>query len=187
MNLTITQVSNDAELEGILALQQQNLRKNITAETLATQGFVTVEHTFEILKGMHNLAPSVIAKDGDKVVGYAIVMLPDSRYEVPALEGLFAAIETIDYKGKKLSNYPYSVVGQLCVGEGYRGMGLVDKMYNHFRECLEKDYEMVITDISSKNPRSMKAHQRVGYQSVSRFFDELTGEDWDIVVWDWRL
>ncbi len=186
MEIKITRASSDKDIRGVLSLQQKNLRKNLSDEVIASQGFVTVEHDFELLKKMTDLAPSIIAKDGDEVVGYALVMLPESRQDIPTLEGLFECIDTLEYKNKPLNSYNLVVIGQLCVAEKYRGMILVDKMYTHYKESLIGTYDMAVTDISSKNPRSLKAHQRVGFQVINRFFDKITSEEWDIVVWDWQ-
>ena len=75
----IIRVSNDVEIEGIRLLQRDNLKKLISPEEAATEGFVTAEYSFEFLKQMNEASPSVIAKDGDKVVGYAMVAL--NRYK----------------------------------------------------------------------------------------------------------
>lgn len=182
----ITRVSSDADIHGILELQQLNLKKNNTQETIDSQGFVTVEHTFEALKKMNDAAPSIVAKDGDKVVGYAIVMLPEFRYEVPILESLFVNIENTNFENRAISAYNYVVMGQICVGLGYRGIGVVEQMYKHYKNELQSEFEICVTDISSKNLRSKRAHEKVGFKSVASFFDDYAQETWDIVVWDWR-
>jgi hypothetical protein len=185
-NVTITVVQGEKDVRGILALQQKNLKKNLSDETMASQGFVTVEHDFATLKAMNDAQPSVIAKDGDEVVGYCLAMLPQFRKDVPVLESLFASIDQIDYEGKPLNTYHYMVMGQVCVGEGYRGIGVFDKMYQHLKEVLSNDFEICVTDISSKNTRSLRTHERVGFEAVKDFFDENLNETWIIVVWDWR-
>lgn len=182
----ITTVASDRDVHGILALQQRNLKKNLPPEVIASQGFVTLEHTFDVLRRMNDAEPSIIAKDGDTVVGYALSMLPAFKDDFPLLEGLFIAIDEIDYDGRRLSAYNYMVVGQLCVGEGYRGQGLVDRMYAHYRHCLSDRYDLALTDVSSANPRSIKAHLKVGFQVVKTFFDPHAQENWEVVVWDWR-
>lgn len=186
MALQITTVQSEADVRGILALQQRNLKKNLTPEQIETQGFVTVEHSYPVLKAMNDAQPSIIAKDGDTVVGYCLSMLPQFRKDIPILESLFTSIEQSEYDGKPLDSYNYIVVGQVCVGEGYRGIGVFDKMYAHYKEVLSPKFDMCITDISSKNPRSLRTHERVGFQSAKEFFDENLNETWIVVVWDWR-
>lgn len=182
----ITRVSSDADVRGIIELQQANLKRNLTPEAIAQQGFVTLEHSFDVMKHMNDASPSIIAKDGDKVVGYAIVMLPEFYVDIPAFAGLFEIIDQELFDGKPLKDYNYVVVGQLCVGLGYRGIGLVDKLYEHYQTELSTDFELCLTDISSKNPRSRKAHERVGFQVVRSFFDNAAQETWELIVWDWR-
>jgi L-amino acid N-acyltransferase YncA len=76
------------------------------------------------------------------------------------------------------------VVGQLCVGKGFRGIGLVDKMYQYYKDCYANEYEYLITDVAQANKRSLKAHKKSGFQVI----DELSfeGVGWDIVLWNWN-
>ena len=76
MNITtveVTRVSGPSEIIGIRDLQALNLRQNITAEEAIEQGFLTATYTIEYLQEMNSVSPSIIAKDGNKVVGYALV------------------------------------------------------------------------------------------------------------------
>ncbi|MEK7253421.1 MAG: GNAT family N-acetyltransferase, partial [Bacteroidota bacterium] len=154
-------------------------------EELRREGFVTVVHNFDLLKNMNLAAPSVIAKDGDRVVGYNIVMLRDFSDRIPVLFSLFEQLETVDFKGKPLAAYDYVCCGQVCVAEGYRGQNVFDRLCEKYREAYAGRFELMLTDISSRNPRSLRAHRRVGFDVVKTFQAE-DGEVWDIVVWDWR-
>ena len=113
-------------------------------------------------------------------------MLPKFRNDVPELISLFDSIDQIPFENSLLKNANYCVMGQVCVGEGYRGMGFFDGMYDKLREVLSGRYELCITDISTLNTRSMAAHARVGFVPVHDFFDKLLNETWRIVLWDWR-
>jgi ribosomal protein S18 acetylase RimI-like enzyme len=185
MSIQYTQVSQDAEIQQILDLQQVNLPKNISKEEAISQGFVTVEHTFSLLKRMNDLAPSTIAKDGEKVIGYCLSMLAELKNDVPVLVPMFEMIEKIDYQGKKLSDSPYVIMGQVCVDKNYRGLGVFDGMYQAMRSYFENQFDKVITEVALRNTRSMKAHQRVGFQNIHEYATP-NGEHWAIVVWDWR-
>jgi hypothetical protein len=180
--IEITTVKSDADVQGILDLQQANLKKNISQETIDSQGFVTVEHDFQVLRLMNDAEPSTIAKDDEKIVGYCLTMLPQFRNCIPILASLFDAIDKIEYEGTVLKNYKYLVMGQVCVSDGYRGIGLFYKM----REELSDQYEFCITDIAKSNQRSVKAHTRVGFEIVHEFYDEKLKETWVVVAWDWR-
>ncbi|WP_337043388.1 GNAT family N-acetyltransferase [Emticicia sp. 17c] len=185
-NLIITTVKTDDEVRGILALQQKNLKKNLSPAQIESQGFVTVEHEYDVLKAMNKAQPSVIAKHGEQVVGYCLAMLPKFRNDVPEIRSLFDTIDLIEFENKPLKTFNYVVMGQVCVGEGYRSIGLFDKMYELLRQELSGQYDMCITDISSRNLRSQKAHARIGFRLIKDFHDTELNEIWRVVLWDWR-
>lgn len=175
-------VSEMKELEGIRLLQEQNLGKNLSVAEATKEGFVTAEYTVEFLKAMHNIHPSIIAKDNDTVVGYALVATNSIREKHPLLADLFNSIDKVIYKGTPLKGTRYVVVGQLCVGKGYRGQGLVQRMYEFYRESLKDSYDYLITDVVQTNQRSIKAHLKTGFVVVDTL--EYEGMRWDIVLWE---
>jgi hypothetical protein len=72
-------VTTDDELLQIHQLNQQNLKQNLDKEAQKNEGFVTWLYSFELLKKMHQLSPSVIVKHEDKVVAYALTTLKESK------------------------------------------------------------------------------------------------------------
>lgn len=185
--MLITTVQSEADVRGILALQQANLRKNLSMAVQVEQGFVTVEHDPNVLARMNQAAPSVIAKDGDTVVGYALTMLPEFGADVPELLPLFSLINTLPYQDKPLRDYSWYVMGQVCVANGYRGHQVFDRMFQHHRAVYSDRYQLLVTDISANNTRSLRAHARVGFKSLHEFYDPTIGETWVVVAWDWSM
>lgn len=183
-HIHFTTITTEGDLHQVLALQQANLSTRVSADVAQSQGFVTVQHNFDLLKAMNEAIPQVIAKDGDQVVGYALVMLPSFQDLIPVLKPMFLMFENMDYKGKKLVDYQYYVMGQVCVAEGYRGMGVFDGLYRQHKELYSPRFDFVATEIASRNTRSIRAHQRVGFQAIHTFEDET--DHWKIVVWDWQ-
>lgn len=184
--MTIATVQSDADIQGILSLQRVNLRQNVAADVQANQGFVTVEHDPAVLTRMNRAAPSVIAKDGETVVGYCLTMLPEFAADIPELTSLFAVINALTYAGRPVRDYAYYVMGQVCVADGYRGQQLFDRMYQHHRDTYGDRFRLLITDISEKNPRSLRAHARVGFEPLHSFHSAELNETWIIVGWDWQ-
>ncbi|OIR07562.1 acetyltransferase (GNAT) family protein [mine drainage metagenome] len=181
--IKIKRVTSDAELEGIKKLQSENLNTNISAEEAQQQGFLSAVYSVEFLKMMHNASPSVIAVDGDVVVGYALVSTKGIRHHHDLLADLFNAIDKINYQGISLKDANYVVVGQLCVAKNYRGQGLVQQMYEHFRDSLQNEFDYCLTDVAQANPRSLKAHLTTGFKIVNTL--TYGGISWDVVMWDW--
>lgn len=182
--ILVKQVTDYRELEGIKQLQNENLRKNVSEQEAGAEGFVTAEYTLDFLKTMHNAAPSIIAKAGDRVVGYALVSIPSVRSHHGLLADLFDSIDKSVYKNQELKNAKYVVVGQLCVSKPYRGLGLVQQMYHHFRDCFRQEYDYCITDVAKENARSLKAHMKTGFRVVNTL--SYGGMSWDLVLWDWN-
>ena len=182
-HIQYTTIASDDDIRQVLALQQANLSTKVSADVAASQGFVTVQHNFELLKKMTVAIPQVIAKDGEQVVGYALVMLPSFQDLIPVLKPMFVLFDSLDFLGKKVSGYRYYVMGQVCVADGYRGAGIFDGMYHHHRTLFQEKFDFVATEIATRNTRSIRAHQRVGFKTIHTFQDET--DHWEIVVWDW--
>ena len=93
-------------------------------------------------------------------------------------------LETIDYKGKPLLAYSYYVMGQVCIDKEYRGKGIFSMLFQKHKEIYSDQYELLVTEISTKNLRSQKAHEKVGFTTIYTYTD--TVDEWNVVVWDWR-
>ncbi len=186
MAISFTVITTDDEIEQVLALQQRNLNKNISAETAQNQGFVTVVHNFDLLSRMNAAEGQIIAKDGAKVVGYALVMPTSFQDDIPVLKAMFEMLDNLSYEGKLIKDYAYYAMGQICVAEEYRGMGVFDGLYALHKERLGGKYDLCVTEIAKRNTRSMAAHQRVGFQVIHEYFDTTYPELWEVVLLDLR-
>lgn len=174
-----------ADLKGILELQKQNLKINLTDNAISKQGFVTVHHTLEQLQQLNAIEKHVIAKDGDKIIGYVLAMTPKSQSNIPILIPMFKIFGETYFNGKAITTYNYLVVGQVCIDQMYRGQGIFDRCYNAYKECFKAKYDFAITEIAATNLRSLSAHKRVGFNEIATYTapDQV---EWKIVVWNWN-
>jgi ribosomal protein S18 acetylase RimI-like enzyme len=179
-------VRNDAQILEILALQKLNLKTNISNETQLEQGFLTVNHSRETLEIMTNTIAQIIALAQNKIVGYALSMSPSLEKAVPELQAMFELFNQINYKGKAISDYNYYAMGQICVDEQARGQGVFDGLYKKHAELFAQKYDFIITEVSIKNTRSMRAHERVGFQKIHEYYDTSNNDTWAVVLWDWQ-
>lgn len=178
-------VSGADEVRQIWDLQGANLPSALTPDTMASQGFVTVRHDLDVLARMNEAAPAIIAKDGDRVVGYALVMPREFATDVPILLPLFQMIETLSWRNLLLRDHPrWFVMGQICIAEGYRGRGIFDGLYRAMAEAYRDGYDFTITEVAARNTRSLRAHARAGFQTLHLYQDPAAGEDWHIIVLD---
>lgn len=170
------------DFEQILSLQQANLEKVLTEEAVKDQGFVTVKHDIELLQNMNHPYPHIVAKANNEIVGYALTMLQEMKNQIPVLVPMFAQINQSFYENKLLKDYRYFVMGQVCIGKAYRGKGIFDGLYKAMKKQMKTDFELIVTEVATRNVRSIKAHQRVGFQNVLSYVT-TDGEAWEILVW----
>jgi ribosomal protein S18 acetylase RimI-like enzyme len=192
-SFVVDAVSSDEDLQQILDLQAKNLPKNISQEEAQSEGFVTIEHDFDLLKRMNSPHPHIVARDArtTQVIGYALVMLPTFRTDIPFAAPMVDQIEQVVYQGQRLDSSSnnkkdnkdmFVVVGQLCVDKAFRGLGVSSAMYREYQRRMEPHFHNVVTVVSSRNDRSMRAHEKVGFQVVRRYGASQDGHDWVIVL-----
>jgi ribosomal protein S18 acetylase RimI-like enzyme len=176
-------VQNRAELEQILILQRRNLKQELPDEEMRSQGFVTVQHDLAALEQMHALAPSIIAHQGGELAGYALTMPRECRALMPVLVPMFELFDRLMYRGKPLNDHRFYVMGQICIDKAHRGKGLFELLYHKHRELYQRRFDFIITEVSVRNQRSLRAHERVGFQTVHTYRDAT--DEWAVVLWDW--
>lgn len=176
--IQFTQTSTDEELEQILALQKRNLPANISEEDRKQEGFVTVEHDFNMLKRMHNCFPHTIAKDGNSVVGYTLSMHPSFADDIPVLKPMFKEIITRLEQSSHLDSN-FIVMGQVCVALNYRKKGLFRKLYETMRTHIQGQFSCIITEVDAANSRSLEAHYAIGFKSMGTYHS--AGQDWELI------
>ena len=176
--ITYKRATSDKELHEILAIQKRSLKANTPIQDREEQGYITVPHTFEILKKMNDACAHILAMDGDHVAGYALVMLRSFRYEMPILTPMFETADRL-LKGKN-----YLTMGQICIDKPYRGQGIFKGMYTFYKEELSDSYDCLFTEVAIANTRSIEAHKRVGFTILETQMTD--GTLWGMVNWDWN-
>lgn len=179
--LRIDLVRDEQALVAILDLQRENHRSQVSAEEARTQGFVTVTHSLDLLRAMHALAPSVIATQNGELVGYALMMPCEARPWVPLLAPMFEMLDGLCWRGSPLMQLRYYVMGQICVARSARGAGVFDALYAGHRTHYGEAFDCVVTEVATRNLRSMRAHRRVGFELIHQYRDEI--DEWAVLGW----
>lgn len=174
---------NTRDLNNILTLQQANMKAVLSEEEQNREGFITVQHRLDQLEEMLAAAPQIVAYDNDLLAGFALVMPPSLRDTIPVLRPLFALIDTLVYRNVALPDLNYYVMGQICIDKNYRGEGVFSALYLEHQSLLSKDYDYCVTEISTSNTRSLRAHQKIGFEVIHTYKDPL--DEWHVVLWDW--
>lgn len=179
-----TTAASQKDIQQILELQWINLPKNISTSEAKDQGFVTVHHDIDILMAMNEKFQHVIAKDKEKVIGYTLVMLPEFGNQIPVLTSMFDKINQLTYNGNALKKITYFVMGQVCVDKNYRGQGVFHGLYQKMKIEMSNHFDCIVTEIATRNTRSMRAHEKVGFDTINIY--STPEEEWAIVAWDWK-
>jgi hypothetical protein len=177
-------LSDMADLRRILDLQRANLATSIDGDELRAQGFVTAVHSLESLQQMHALAPSIVAKAGPELAGYALTMLVEARRLVPVLEPMFQLFEQLSWRGRPLRELRHYVMGQVCVARPFRAQGVFDALYRGHQATYAERFELLVTEVSVRNARSLRAHERVGFEPIHSYRDSV--DEWVVLGWSLR-
>lgn len=169
------------QIQQMLELQQRNLPKNITKAEAQEQGFVTVEHDENLLWEMNQEYPHTVATDGESIVGYTLVMTKDFKDRIPVLFPMFEQIDQLSYKGNPLVETGYFIMGQVCIDKNYRGQGIFKNMYQAMCEQLKGKFDYMITEVSLRNARSLRAHEKVGFKTLLEYVSP-DGEQWRLII-----
>jgi ribosomal protein S18 acetylase RimI-like enzyme len=173
MEIYYCTATTDEELKEILALQNRNMFTTISDEEREKEGFVTVMHSFDILKQMNSICPHIIAKDISKVVGYTLSMHPNFGDDIPVLKPMFKELESLKIKN-------YLVMGQVCVDKDYRKKGVFRELYATMKKEYKNNYATIITEVDVTNTRSFNAHKAIGFELLHSY--ESLGQQWNIIA-----
>lgn len=176
-----TGAQGDNDLQQILELQRANLANAIAPEEALEQGFVTVTHDFSTLQKMNKPYPHTVAKAGDQVIGYALTMTEDCQDLIPILVPFFKRMHHLSWNNRLITTYRFVLMGQVCVAKDHRGQGIFAGLYRTMQKRMAPHFELIVTEISVRNTRSLRAHEKVGFQQVDRF-TAPDGEVWIVVV-----
>ena len=164
--LYATEVTSDDDLLQINKLNKQNLKTALSKEEQEEQGFVTWLYSVPLLQQVQTIAPAIIVKDDDKVAGYALVTPVEAGSFHPDLQAMVDNLGALSYKDRLLSSYSYYIMGQVCIDKDYRGKGIFNMLFQKHRELYSNKYELLVTEISTANHRSQKAHEKVGFSTI---------------------
>jgi GNAT superfamily N-acetyltransferase len=182
MDVSLDVARTAEDFDGILALQQRYHLEAVAPEAHGTQGFVFARHTRDILARFAAELPQVVARHGDRIVGYTLAMPVSMRDALPELVPMFEQFDRAAFRGRPVREHRYMAGGQVCVAEEARGQGLIGRLYGECGRRLPAAYELCVTEISERNQVSIRAHLRYGFEVIGTYHDGV--EPWAVVAWD---
>jgi hypothetical protein len=177
--ITYSTAKSRSDLNQILELQKANLKSSISLEEYKKEGFVTLEHDIDLLEKLNTPYPHIIAFNGLEIVGYALVTTPEKISSIPLLQSTIEELKGVVYHQKNVLDLKYFIMGQVCIDKSYRGQGVFQGLYQKMKNEMKSDFEIIITEIATVNKRSMRAHEKVGFE-ILKIHNENDSE-WAIV------
>jgi len=174
--------TSDSQFEQILSLQQQYSQQVLTPRQQQSEGFVFLQHTLPLLKKMAAKLPQAIALQENQIVGYCLSLSLSLQSSFPRLEPMFDQFTYCRYREKRLADYCFFVGGQVCVDRDFRGQGISSRLYNHIRRTLSAQYELCVTEVSTRKQASVHAHKKMGFETILTYSDD--NEQWKILAWN---
>lgn len=147
---TIVSKADEADLDGILALQAANQ----TAQGGSLSASLPRARVAAMMKEM----PLIVSRRGERITGFLMTTTRAMNADLLIVQAMFAA-----YHGAP-DAYVY---GPICVGEEERGKGLAQRMFADLRR-FEPGREGVLF-IRKDNEPSLRAHLKMGMQEVAVF------------------
>ena len=156
------------DIPGVLALLKANHVDNVTDKS---QGIDTTNMTEQQMTALRQQENGVTnAKDGDRVVAFALAASWGFWSEWPFFAYLIQELPNFSFEGKQLTTENSYQYGPVCVSQEYRSSGIFEKVFFASLASMCDRYPIMVTFINQINPRSYAAHTRsVGMTEVGRF------------------
>lgn len=157
-----------ADFEGMVKLQDLNLVSKISDEQ-KKDGFLSAAFSAAQFESMDNDGCVIVGLDADEVKAFLCASTPMFNLPFPLPSAMIERFPVIDFKGKKLSQMQTIITGPVCIDESWRGKGVIERLYEALYQELHGEYNAAVVFVSVENPRSIKAHERLGMTVVDEF------------------
>jgi hypothetical protein len=148
-----------ADFPGVLALQTQNLRKNLD-EVQQLQGFLSVEYGEPDLTAINAELGIYVAVENDRLLAYAMAETNDFAAQVPLIAHMASRFPSASLDGKAIPLFRTFIYGPVCIDRDARGRGVLSGLLQAISGALRAHFDIGIAFISRINVHSYHAHVR---------------------------
>ena len=105
--------------------------------------------------------------------------------QIPLLDPFVKRFTELDYEGQKIREYQWVIEGQINIEKEYKRKGIAEVLHKNFVNILQGKYDLIITEISDQNPRSLNVHtKKLGLSVVDEY--QAEGRNWYVLLQDIR-
>jgi hypothetical protein len=160
--------ASGTDFDGIVKLQDLNLASNITDDQ-KKDGFLSAAFSAQQFQSMDNDGCVIAGLDGESVKAFLCSSTPMFNLPFPLPAAMIERFSSIDLGGRSLSNQQVLITGPVCIDQSVRGQGVLEKLYEALYKELFGQYDAAVVFVSKENPRSIKAHEKLGLNVVDEF------------------
>ncbi|CAM3881888.1 GNAT family acetyltransferase [Flavobacterium branchiophilum] len=167
-NITFN-IAQQADIEGILALQDKYLVTNMS-EADKQRGFVTTPFSIAQLNTIIAQEGLFVAKDNQTIIGYIFAGSWHYFSQWPIFNHITALFDQIQFEGNTPTIHNSFQYGPICIDIKYRGTGLIKPFFEFMRSNMVKKYPISLTFINQINKPSFVAHtKKIQWQVITEF------------------
>lgn len=156
------------DLDQLVELQNQNLRSKLS-EDEQRDGFLSAGFTSKQFGEFNDNLAVVVGEDEGVLVGFLVTSTPEHNLSHALPAQMISRYPNLNFRGRALTAYKSLIAGPVCVAKEHRGKGIFEGMYEALPRILPEKIELAVTLVSTENPRSLRAHEKVGLERVDLF------------------
>jgi len=178
-------VAELSDIEATLKLHSKYQVDTIEPED-KKDGFVTTPFSYDELKELIEQEQGLfIAKEGQEVVAYVMSASWEFWSSWPMFKFMIEELlPTQSYNGVHLTTNNSYQYGPIAIDKRYRSSDVLYKIFDFAREHMAKRYPILVTFVNKINPRSFKAHKKLGLEVLCEF--EYNNNHYYEMVYDTR-
>jgi len=188
----------EADFEKIFALEDENLVSKLSLAEQKQDGFLSGSFSVEQLANFNadselgiiicaeadpeadaetdaEIRLDTDAEKNDKLMGFLVTSRPEANPKASLPGAMVARFPNIRFEGHSLDSFKALIGGPVCVAKEYRGKGVFEELYRALPAIVDHSYELAVVLVSTNNPRSIHAHEKVGMETIDKF--EFGGRD----------
>lgn len=181
----IVRKADEKDLTPIKQLQESSHYSRISEFDKKKEGFVSVKTNFSLLRTIMKEIGILVAEVRGKVVGYELPLGLNHAAKIQLLDPFVKRFTKLKYEHRKIGYYHWVIEGQINVNKAYKGKGIAEELHRNFVDMLKGKYDLIVTEISDQNPRSLHVHtKKLGLKVIDEYKAE--GRKWYILLQDIR-
>lgn len=164
-----SRIATTKDIHQILALQKQNIFANLS-ETEREDGYVTTAFTYAQIREIIGFKGLFVTEMEGTIIAYAFAGSWKYFSQWKIFKVMIASFPKLIFDGKRINTQNTFQYGPICIAKEYRGIGILESIFEKMRLEMLKKYPISITFINKENKRSIFAHtQKLNWDIIDEF------------------